>query len=151
MEAFVVRHAKAGSRRRFEGNDALRPLSRNGQPQADGIAELLAHRDIARILTSPFTRCVETVEPLAARLGLTVEIDDELGEGHGFRHTLALVEAAREPVALCSHGDVIGDLMHHLAALGVPLDDDRIEKGSTWVLQVEEGEIVKARYLPAPS
>ena len=151
MEAFVVRHAKAGSRRRFEGDDTLRPLSRNGRPQAEGIAELLAHRDIARVLTSPFTRCVQTVEPLATRLGLSVEIDDELGEGHRFQHVLELVEAAREPVALCSHGDVIGDLMHHLAARGVPLDDDRIEKGSTWVLQVEEGEIVKARYLPPPS
>ena len=51
---------------------------------------------------------------------------------------------------LCSHGDVIGDLMHHLDQRGVPLDDDRIEKGSTWVLQVEEGEVVKARYLPPP-
>ena len=41
--------------------------------------------------------------------------------------------------------------MHDLAARGVPLDDDRIEKGSTWVLQVEDGEIVKARYLPPPA
>ncbi|HEY3725282.1 MAG TPA: phosphoglycerate mutase family protein [Acidimicrobiia bacterium] len=151
MEAFVVRHAKAGSRRRFEGDDTLRPLSRNGLRQAEGIAELLAHRGIARILTSPFTRCVQTVEPLASRLGLTLEIDDELGEGHRWDHALEIIEGAPEPVALCSHGDVIGDLMHHLAARGVPLDDDRIEKGSTWVLQVEEGEIVKARYLPPPS
>lgn len=151
MEAFVVRHAKAGSRRRFEGDDTLRPLSRNGRPQAEGIAELLAHRDVARVLTSPFTRCIQTVEPLATRLGLAVEIDDELGEGHHWSHALELVEAAREPVALCSHGDVIGDLVNHLAARGVPVDDDRIEKGSTWVLQVEEGEIVKARYLPPPS
>jgi broad specificity phosphatase PhoE len=151
MDAFVVRHAKAGSRRRFEGDDRLRPLSRVGRPQADGIGELLAHRDIARVLTSPFTRCVQTVEPLAAQLGLQVEIDEKLGEGHHWEHALELIEAATQPVALCSHGDVIGDLMHRLAARGVPLDDDRIEKGSTWVLQVEEGEIVKARYLPPPS
>ena len=151
MDAFVVRHAKAGSRRRFDGDDRLRPLSRNGRPQADGIAELLAHRDIARVLTSPFTRCVQTVEPLAAQLGLKVEVDEQLGEGHDWKHALELIERATEPIALCSHGDVIGDLMHDLAARGVPLDDDRIEKGSTWVLQVEEGEIVKARYLPPPS
>jgi 8-oxo-dGTP diphosphatase len=150
MDAFVVRHAKAGSRRRFDGDDRLRPLSRNGRRQADGIAELLAHRDIARVLTSPFTRCVQTVEPLAAHLGLKVEIDEQLGEGHDWKHALELVEQATEPIALCSHGDVIGDLMHDLADRGVPLDDDRIEKGSTWVLQVEEGEIVKARYLPPP-
>lgn len=151
MDAFVVRHAKAGSRRRFEGDDKLRPLSRNGRPQADAIMELLAHRDIARVLTSPYTRCIQTVEPLAQHLGLEVEVDKQLGEGHDFRHALELIHSATEPIALCSHGDVIGDLMHHLAARGVPLDDDRIEKGSTWVLQVEDGDIVKARYVPPPT
>ena len=150
MDAFLVRHAKAGSRRRFDGDDQLRPLSRNGRPQAEGIAELLAHRDIARVLTSPYTRCIQTVEPLAAHLGLEVEVDENLGEGNEWTHALELVERAAQPIALCSHGDVIGDLMHQLAARGVPLDDDRIEKGSTWVLQVEEGDIVKARYLPPP-
>jgi 8-oxo-dGTP diphosphatase len=151
MEAFVVRHAKAGSRRRFEGDDTLRPLSRNGRSQANGIAELLAHRGVARILTSPYTRCVQTVEPLGTLLGVAVEADEKLGEGHRWSHALEQVEHAQHPLVLCSHGDVIGDLMRKLADRGVPLDDDRIEKGSTWVLQVEEGEIVKARYLPPPS
>ena len=151
MDAFVVRHAKAGSRRRFEGDDRLRPLSRNGVRQAEGIADLLAHRGITRVLSSPYTRCIQTVEPLALRLGLEVEIDEQLGEGHDWTHALALVEQAEAPITLCSHGDVIGDLIQHLAARGVPLDDDRIEKGSTWVLQVEEGEVVKARYLHPPA
>jgi broad specificity phosphatase PhoE len=151
MDAFFVRHAKAGSRRRFEGDDTLRPLSRNGRPQAEAIKDLLAHRDIARVLTSPFTRCIQTVEPLAEQLGLEVEIEEKLGEGHDWRHALKLIQTAQEPIALCSHGDVIGDLMYHLAERGIPLDDDRIEKGSTWVLQVEDGDIVKARYLPPPA
>lgn len=148
MDAFVVRHAKAGSRRRFDGDDELRPLSRNGRPQAEGLVGLLTHRDVARVLTSPYTRCIQTVEPLAAHLGLDVELDEHLAEGADWTHALGLVEQATAPIVLCSHGDVIGDLMHHLTARGVPLDDDRIEKGSTWVLQVEEGEVVKARYLP---
>lgn len=151
MDAFVVRHAKAGSRRRFDGDDRLRPLSRNGIPQAAGIAELLVHRDVARVLTSPYTRCVQTVEPLAEQVGVDVEVDEGLAEGGDWGYALELVEQAAAPIVLCSHGDVIGDLMHHLAERGVPLDDDRIEKGSTWVLQVEEGEVVKARYLPPPT
>jgi len=151
MDAFVVRHAKAGSRRRFEGDDRLRPLSNNGRLQAEAVAALLAHRDVTRILTSPYQRCVETVEPLAERVGVEVEIDKKLGEGSDWSHALEAVRSAASPIVLCSHGDVIGDLMHHLAARGVPLDDDRIEKGSTWVLQVEEGEIVKARYLEPPA
>ena len=151
MDAFVVRHGKAGSRRRFEGDDRLRPLSRNGRAQAEAITELLAHRDIARVVSSPYTRCIQTVEPLAKKLGLEVELDEELGEGHDWAHAIELVQRAKAPIALCSHGDVIGDLMRHLAARGVPLDDDRFEKGSTWVLQVEDGEVVKARYLPPPA
>jgi broad specificity phosphatase PhoE len=151
MDVFVVRHAKAGSRRRFEGDDELRPLSRNGRVQAKALAEQLAHRDIARVLTSPYTRCIETIAPLAHQLGVDVEIEDVLAEGADWSYALAIIEQSTLPTVLCSHGDVIGDLMHHLDQRGVPLDDDRIEKGSTWVLQVEEGEVVKARYLPPPA
>jgi 8-oxo-dGTP diphosphatase len=151
MDAFVVRHAKAGSRRRFEGDDELRPLSRNGRQQAKGIATLLAHRGITRVLTSPYVRCVQTVEPLATEIGVEVEEIEELAEGFDWHHALGMIEQADAPIALCSHGDIIGELMQRLARRGVPLDDDRIEKGSTWVLQVEEGEIVKARYLAPPT
>jgi phosphohistidine phosphatase SixA len=151
MDVFVVRHAKAGSRRRFDGDDRLRPLSRNGRAQADALVTLLAHEGITRVLTSPYTRCRGTVEPLAVQLGLSVEDDEGLAEGSDWAYALKLAETAAAPIALCSHGDVIGDLMHHLASRGVQLDDDRIEKGSTWVLQVEGGEIVKARYLAPPA
>jgi phosphohistidine phosphatase SixA len=151
MDALIVRHAKAGSRRRFDGDDRLRPLTKNGIAQAEAVAGLLAHREIGRVLTSPYTRCIQTVGPLATQLGIEVEIDESLAEGADWTHALDLVQTATAPIALCSHGDVIGDLMHHLAERGVPLDDDRIEKGSTWVLQVEEGEVVKARYLPPPA
>jgi 8-oxo-dGTP diphosphatase len=151
MDVFVVRHAKAGSRRRFEGDDRLRPLSRNGRAQAKGLVKLLAHRGVERVLTSPYTRCRETVEPLAKELGLDVEGDEQLAEGADWSHALELVRTATAPLVLCSHGDVIGDLMQHLATRGIPLDDDRIEKGSTWVLQVEEGDVVKARYLAPPT
>lgn len=151
MDVFLVRHAKAGSRRRFDGDDRLRPLSRNGRPQADRLVELLGRRGITRLLTSPYTRCIQTLEPLATALSLEVEVDERLTEGADWGVALRIVEEAPAPIALCSHGDVIGDLMHHLAERGVPLDDDRIEKGSTWVLRVEEGEVVKARYLAPPT
>jgi 8-oxo-dGTP diphosphatase len=151
MDAFVVRHAKAGSRRRYDGDDELRPLSRNGRAQAEGLVELLATRELARLYTSPYVRCAQTLEPLAAHLGLAVEPDQGLAEGGDWAYALELVEQAERPIALCSHGDVIGDLMNHLSRRGVPLDDDRIEKGSTWLLRVEDGEVVKARYLPPPA
>jgi phosphohistidine phosphatase SixA len=151
MDVFVVRHAKAGSRRKWDGDDTLRPLSRHGRSEADGLVALLGGSEVTRVLTSPYTRCVQTVEPLAKALGVDVEIEAGLTEGADWTHALELAEHATAPIVLCSHGDVIGDLMHHLSKRGVPLDDDRIEKGSTWVLQVDGGDVVKARYLPPPT
>ena len=90
MDVFFVRHAKAGSRRRFEGDDRLRPLSRNGRAQANALVEQLLRSDTTRVLTSPYTRCVETVAPLAKKLGLEVELDEAPGRGRG------LVERARD-------------------------------------------------------
>lgn len=145
-----MRHAKAGSRGRWDGDDRDRPLTDNGRMQAKAIAEVLGHHPIERVVTSPYARCVQTVKPLAKRLGVEVESDDRLGEGGGWDHALGLVESATDPIVLCSHGDVIGDLMWTLDRRGVPLDDDRIEKASTWILQVEAGQVVKARYAPPP-
>jgi 8-oxo-dGTP diphosphatase len=150
VEVFVVRHAKAGSRGRWDGPDEQRPLTKGGQRQAAGIADLLVRSGATRVLSSPYVRCVETVAPLARALGLEVEADHRLEEGADWKPVLDLAVEAGTPLVLCSHGDVIGDLMYRLARRGVPVDDDRIEKGSIWVLQVEDGEVVKARYQPPP-
>jgi len=150
VEVFVVRHAKAESRSRWDGDDRDRPLTANGRAQAKAIVALLEHQPIERIATSPYVRCIQTVKPLAKGLGLAVEEDERLAEGAGWAHALACVEHAGAPIVLCSHGDVIGDLMWTLERRGVPLDDDRIEKASTWAICVEDGKVTKARYLEPP-
>jgi broad specificity phosphatase PhoE len=144
----VIRHADAGMRGAV--NDDRRPLSRRGRTQADGIAAALADAGIERLASSPFTRCVETLEPLGARLGIPVEQRDDLAEGAGGRGALTIIETAPGPLVLCSHGDVIGDLLVTLDRRGVPLDDDRCAKGSTWALTVRDGSVVAAHYVPAP-
>jgi 8-oxo-dGTP diphosphatase len=148
MDVFLVRHAKAGSRSSYAGDDSRRPLSEKGRAQADALASQLGRAEVERVLSSPFTRCLQTVEPLASTLGLPVELADELSEGEGWAPALALVTQAPGPLVLCSHGDVIGELVARLERRGVPVDDDRIEKGSVWVLSVEAGEVVKASYRP---
>ena len=50
---------------------------------------------------------------------------------------------------LCTHGDVIGDLLMHLADCGLRLDDVRLEKGSVWVLECETAAS-SARYVTPP-
>jgi broad specificity phosphatase PhoE len=94
---------------------------------------------------------METVDALAEALGLTVEPDIHLAEGSGPTHVITLVEQAGAPLVLCSHGDVIGDVMHTIARRGIELDDDRLAKASTWVITVETGTIVAVRYVPPPT
>src|SRR6266511_1008153 len=77
----LVRHARAGKRSKWEGDDRLRPLDKRGRKQAEGLVSLLAEYPIDRIASSPYLRCTQTVDPLAASRGLAVEERDELAEG----------------------------------------------------------------------
>ena len=152
MTVYLVRHARAGSRGRWRGDDALRPLSKVGRAQADGIARRLGKKSIDVIVSSPYVRCVGTIEPLAARKRLDVETSDALAEGARLEQALRLLEKVQDRDAvLCTHGDVIEGLLDHVGRHGVKLNDHRMEKGSIWVLEVGEGGVEKARYVPPPT
>jgi broad specificity phosphatase PhoE len=151
VSVYVVRHAKAGSRRAWSGDDELRPLSKRGRAQARAIAKRLGGTDISRVVSSPYVRCVETVEPLAQRLGLLVETSNALAEGAMAADAVLLLEkCGDDDVVLCTHGDVLGNLLVHAERQGVELGDERIEKASVWELEVVDGAIRSARYEPPP-
>ena len=127
MRSILLRHASAGDRDDWDGEDRLRPLDAKGRRQAVELVELLRRFPVSRVLSSPYIRCVATVEPLAAALGLPVEEDDRLAEGAG----RAALELLRENGAVCcTHGDIIE------AALGHGL-----KKGAGIVLR--DGEVVE--------
>jgi broad specificity phosphatase PhoE len=153
MKIYVVRHAKAGSRRDWDGPDELRPLSKAGRRQAKGLAKMLRDERIFRVLSSPYVRSVETVAPLAEDRGLAVEESDALSEGTALSETLRLIEkVADTPTVLCTHGDVVTDLLSHLEELRVPLEGGfELAKGSTWVLDGQDGAIARGRYVPPPA
>jgi 8-oxo-dGTP diphosphatase len=126
----LVRHARAGKRGTY-ADDTIRPLDTKGHKQATRLAELLAARPIRRILSSPYTRCVQTVEPLAATLNLEIELRDALAEGAPAADVRELLEELRDidgDVVLCTHGDVIAELIGY---------DRPAKKGSVWVLDPE--------------
>jgi 8-oxo-dGTP diphosphatase len=151
VTAYLVRHAKAGSRKAWKGDDELRPLSKAGQAQGRALAKRLGGEGITRILSSPYVRCRQTVEPLAERVGIPIELSDALREGASLADSLGLVEkVAGENAVLCTHGDVLANLLMHVAQLGVDLETDRIEKGSVWALELVDGEVRSAKYLPPP-
>ncbi len=152
MTLYLLRHAKAGSRSSWDGEDRLRPLSGTGRRQAARIAESLAGLPFARVLSSPYTRCTETVAPVAGSRGLAVEETDALAEGALLPDVLALVGAVSAGGAvLCSHGDVIPMLLDHFASTGLELGPEpACKKGSIWVIDTDVPEHPMARYLEPP-
>ena len=149
---YVVRHAKAGIRAAWSGPDAERPLTRRGRKQARRLVERFQGLEIRRILSSPFLRCVQTVEPLGEARGLAVEAIPELREGSSVDELLgALASLDDGPTVVCGHGTEIRSRIDRLEAGGATIEGARgIAKGSVWVLDREGERIVAAHYLPAP-
>ena len=155
MAILLVRHADAGDRRAWQGPDDERPLSPAGLAEADGLVEALASYAPARILSSPSLRCTQTVAPLAAARDVTIESRAELAEGSGAAALGLLGLLARDhegDVVLCSHGDVVQEILEGLPDVGGPAlaGDVPLEKGSTWVFEVAGARVTDAAYIDPP-
>jgi 8-oxo-dGTP diphosphatase len=139
---YLVRHASAGHRDDGDPADHLRPLDPTGHLQAERLSEWLRHDPIERVVSSPYRRCVQTVEPLAKHLDLPVEVDDRLAEGTAVADAWRLVEeCAGTTAVLCSHGDVIPDLVRRAQMRGMHVPGKSgCAKGSAWILRHWDGE-----------
>jgi 2,3-bisphosphoglycerate-dependent phosphoglycerate mutase len=73
-EIVLVRHAAA------TGQAADAPLSAVGHRQAEELAEFLRGFAIARVVSSPYRRALESVQPFTERSGLVLETDARLVE-----------------------------------------------------------------------
>ena len=136
MKLFVVRHVKAGDRSRWDGPDDSRPISKTGRRQAKALARRLAGENVSALLASPSLRCVQSLEPLAKKVGLKVEEDDRLAEGSSIEDSLAVARDAPDRAVLCSHGDVIPDLIAALVRRGMELTTEPDwRKATVWVLE----------------
>ena len=149
----LVRHAKAGSRSQWDGDDDERPLSSTGHDQARHLARLLALFGPDRISSAPPLRCRATLAPLADQLGLPVAGEPRLGE-RGYRDDPAaglarLREIAAAPgvSAVCSQGGVIPAAVAELTGR----TDVAAKKASTWVLGFTAGTLRTADHYPRPT
>jgi 8-oxo-dGTP diphosphatase len=155
---YLVRHAHAGRKSQWEGPDETRPLSARGRREALGLIEQLGPYPLGRVLSSPAERCLQSVQPLAHRLGRPVEPNAALGvDGTGPQVLELLVSPALDRAVLCTHGEVIGKVFEELQQAGIELSDPpRWAKGSTWILQLDNGHGWRGTYLepvvaePAP-
>ena len=150
MTVYLIRHASAGSRDDRDPSDLERPLDAQGMDQAQHLAEVLDGIRPVRVLSSPALRCQQTVAPLAAAAGLPVEVADALCEGTDIEDSWALLEwAARQDgdVVLCSHGDVIPELIRRAQLRGMEVPGPGgCSKGSIWALRWDGDRFASGRY-----
>lgn len=146
-----MRHAHARPRREWSGEDRLRPLSLHGEKQAEGLIAVAGlFPPPSRALSSPYLRCLQTMEPLAQANGIAVEANEDLAEGQSLAAVSLIRSLAGTDAAICTHGDVIAEILVTLA------DEDRVDlgftprqaKGSVWALEGKDGFFTSARYFP---
>lgn len=150
----LIRHAKAKNRLEWTEPDELRPLTKRGRRQADAIAAQLAADPPDRLVSSPYLRCVQTLEPLGSTLDVRIETSDALAEGAGGEAAavflLSLADDGRS-LACSTHGDVVFEVVDLVRSSGVLLDGPHdVPVASTWVIEVEGGRFVAARFVPQP-
>ena len=163
----VARHASAGRKADWAGDDFARPLDAAGEADARVLAGLLAcFAPAARVISSPALRCTETVRPYAAGSGGTVEAEacliphgrsphfsSRTEQAGALRHLLSALVAQRRPVVLCLHRENLPEVLAATcAALGAPAAvpaDPALPKGGFWVAHAADGELAALeRYEP---
>jgi 8-oxo-dGTP diphosphatase len=148
----LVRHARAGRRQDWAGEDHLRPLDERGSAQAEALARLLTCYAPERLLSAPLVRCVDTLRPLSAATGLEVQHDPLLG-GEAYLTDPARTQARLHGVlgpgatVACTQGEVVPDAVRALLRDGRSAAPERWEapKGSVWALAfADDGCVVDA-------
>lgn len=154
----LVRHASAGSRSQWQGDDRARPLDERGRDQAEALVSLLSRFKVREVSSADFVRCVDTLRPLADAVGCPVKEEplfSEVGYQGRERKAVATIRDLGSPdltVAVCSQGDVIPDLLERLA------DKDHVElpdpiphrKASVWILSFDDHRLFSADYIRPP-
>ncbi|MFP5020205.1 NUDIX hydrolase [Pseudonocardia phyllosphaerae] len=155
----LVRHAKAGDRESWVGDDDLRPLSGTGTTQAGRLAEFLPRFGADRVAAAPPVRCPQTIEPYAEKAGFTeIATEPLLGERGYWEDPdgglLRFRALAGQPgvTLISSQGGVIPDVVETLLdEAGAGVEDVPSAKASTWVLGFDaDGTLQSADYYRRP-
>ena len=95
MQLLLIRHALPLRSEPGQGSDPH--LSEEGVEQAKRLPDALKRFPISRLVSSPQIRSVQTAQPVADALGLTVDIDDRLAEyDRDMAHYIPIEQIAAE-------------------------------------------------------
>lgn len=123
----VVRHGKAEARKAWKGEEAHRPITPHGAACAFALSYELACFNPKRLTSSPWTRCLETMDMFSWQtkqkiIHLPQLTEDAFAENpqtawecfHG-----EMLNAARTgtPTAICMHRPVIGGMFDHMRGM----------------------------------
>ena len=156
VPCILLRHAEAGSKAHWKGNDLARPLDARGADAAERLAQMLSCFGPCRVISSAAERCVATVRPFAALTGAPIETEPLFTVGkHGADPAAAALAVADRaaaiagggtPAVICAHGENLPLLLRAACAqLGSgPPDGPALHKGGFWVLQSADRALVSA-------
>jgi 8-oxo-dGTP pyrophosphatase MutT (NUDIX family)/phosphohistidine phosphatase SixA len=153
----LLRHASAGRKGGWPGDDLLRPLDDRGMVDAQTLAGLLACYAPVRVISSAAERCLGTVRPYAERIGAAIEAEPAFtvrshagsDRAEAARRRMAGLLADPAPMVVCAHREnlpvllgqarsVLGEVMRDGTGpdSAPPPDDQSPPKGGFWVLHV---------------
>jgi len=171
----LLRHAAAGGKPDWPGDDLLRPLDPQGEQEAWSLAALLRCFGICRVVSAPAERCLATVRPYVTLTGAALEVEpafDVTGvdsdaaapaapcaapttpadlPGARAEKVAAALTAGDEPVIICAHRENLPILLAAACAeLGAaPPAGAAQRKGEFLVLHRAAGRLAAAeRYHP---
>ncbi|WP_298989075.1 NUDIX domain-containing protein [uncultured Pseudokineococcus sp.] len=164
----VVRHGHARPTTVWAHDEADRPLVASGRREAKQLVPLLAARGPARVVSSPWERCLQTVRPFVEDSGVGLRTKGRLTESAHrrdpdkvARYVGHLVDKGR-PVVVCTHRPVLGTLLGALAGraaagsgagAAIPATDPFLAPGEALVAHVSRrsGRVVAVeRHAPQP-
>jgi phosphohistidine phosphatase SixA len=117
-------------------------LDATGERDAEHLVAALTQQTIERLVSSPATRCIQTLGPLAEAIDLPIELWDGLGPDADSSN---LVECFTKPTfaraVLCTHGEVMSPLLRTAAVRSLlrhtELNDRKLlAKGTAWRLHL---------------
>ena len=115
---YVIRHCLA------QGQSLDAPLTQKGIEQADSLAEFFKDLKIDRIVSSPFLRAIQSIEPLSSRKSMTIEMDERLSERllstgdfpdwyEKLQATFVDMDLKYDDTLIVSHGNIISLLLKY--------------------------------------
>ena len=150
----ILRHTKSLERGDWDEADSHRTLDETGFDQAQLLIKHLAPFAIDELYTSDYTRCVQTVTPLAHARGLSITTVPSLNE-ESFEldpeKAISFANALKQDeknILICSHNPVIPSMLRGILNTKLKNKDlIKLEPGDAWIVHRVRGEIVGLDYL----